>query len=370
MSRSTADVLGRIGSGDIAVLDHLDIDRKTAGELIAAGVKAVVNASASISGRYPNLGPEVLISSGVALVDNVGDKVFSRLKDGAKVRLEDGVLYAGDDVVATGTVQTAESISDLMIDAKAGMAAQLEAFAANAIEYMKRERALLLDGVGIPELTTDLEDRQVVLVAPSAETANELRKLRKYIADYRPVLIGIDAGADALREAGHRPDIILGNPESISTETLTTKAEVVVPAHVDGYAPGIERVQDLGLGAVTFPASGSSEDLALLLADAHGASLIVTVGIRTTLTDLLDRGQGNTASSFLVRMRVANKIVEATALTKLYRAGVSWWAVLLLILAAAVAIVVALLVSDVSGTYGVLLRDWWLEFVNWLKNLF
>lgn len=370
MARRTADALSRASAGDIVVIDHLDIDRKTADELVQAGVSAVVNASASISGRYPNLGPEVLVNSGVVLVDGMGDKIFSRLKDGSKVRLDEGSLFAGDDLIGTGVVQTAESVSDLMIDAKAGMAAQLEAFAANAIEYMKRERSLLLDGVGIPEVTTEMENRQVLLVAPSADTAKELKKLRKYIADYRPVLIGIDAGADALREAGHKPDLILGNPDAISTEALTSRAEMVIPAHTDGHAPGLERIQDLGLGAVTFPGSGSSEDLALLLADAHGASLIVTVGMRTTLTDLLDRGQGNTASSFLVRMRVANKVVEATALVKLYRARVSWWAVLLLVLCAAAAIVVALLVSDVSGTYADLFRTWWAEFTNWVKNLF
>jgi uncharacterized membrane-anchored protein len=370
VSRRTADVLSRAGNGDIVVIDHLDIDRKTADELLQAGVAAVVNASASISGRYPNLGPEVLVNSGIVLVDGMGDKIFGRLKDGAKVRLDEGTLYAGDDLIGTGTIQTPESIADLMIDAKAGMAAQLEAFAANAIEYMKRERSLLLDGVGIPEVSTEMDNRQVLLVGASADTQRELKKLKKYIADYRPVLIGVDSGADALREAGYKPDLILGNPEKIGTETLTSKAEVVIPAHTDGHAPGIERVQDLGLGAVTFPASGTSEDLALLLADAHGAALIVTVGMRTTLTDLLDRGQGNTASSFLVRMRVANKVVEATALVKLYRARVSWWAVLLLIVAAVAAIVVALLVSDVSGTYGDLIRTWWSEFTNWVRNLF
>lgn len=370
VSRQTADALTRAGNGDIVVVDHPDLDRKTADLLVQAGVVAVVNASASISGRYPNLGPEVLVNSGIVLVDNIGDKVFSRLKDGAKVRLDDGALFVGDDLIGTGTVQTQESVSDLMIDAKAGMSAQLEAFAANAIEYMKRERSLLLDGVGIPEITTDMENRQVMLVAASADTAKELKKLKKYIADYRPVLVGVDAGADALRAAGHKPDLIIGNPDAISTESLTSRAEVVVPAHTDGHAPGIERIQDLGLGAVTFPASGSSEDLALLLADAHDASLIVTVGMHTTLTDLLDRGQGNTAASFLVRMRVANKVVEATALTKLYRARVTWWAVMLLIIAATAAIVVALLVSDVSGTYGDLIRTWWDDFTTWVRNLF
>ncbi len=370
VSRRSDTLLSRVGHGDIVVIDHMDIDRKTAEALVSAGVTAVVNASPSISGRYPNLGPEILVNSGIILVDGMGDKIFSRLKDGAKVRLDEGTLYAGDDLIGTGTVNTPESVADLLIDAKTGMAAQLEAFAANAIEYMKRERGLLLDGVGIPEVTTDFEDRQVLLVAGSAETAKELKGLKKYIADYRPVLVGVEAGADALREAGYKPDLILGNPDLISTETLTIGAEVVIPAHTDGHAPGLERVQDLGLGGVTFPGSGTSEDLALLLADAHDAALIITVGMRTTLTDLLDRGQGSTASTFLVRMRVANKVVEASAVSKLYRARISWWSVLLLIVAAATAIVVALLVSDVSGTYADLLREWWNDFTAWVKGFF
>ena len=370
VSRRTEDVINRSGSGDIVVIDHPDLDRKTADELVGAGVSAVVNSSASVSGRFPNLGPEVLVNSGIVLVDSIGDKVFSRLKDGAKVRLDDGALYVGEELIATGTVQTPATVADLMIEAKAGMSAQLEAFAANAIEYMKRERALLLDDVGIPEVTTAIDKRQVLLVAPSAQTKRELKMLKKYIAEYRPVLIGVDAGADALREAGYKPDLIIGNPEAISSATLTSKAEVVIPAHIDGHAPGIERVQDLGLDAVTFPASGTSEDLALLLADAQGAALIVTVGMKTTLTYLLDRGHGSTASTFLVRMRVNNKVVEATALAKLYRARVSWWVVFLLVLAAVAAIVVAIAVSDVTGAYGELIRTWWSEFVTWVKSLF
>lgn len=370
VSRRTDDVVTRSGHGDIAVIDHPDIDRKTAENLVAAGVGAVVNASASISGRYPNLGPDVLINHGIVLVDGVGDKVFSRIKDGAKLRIDEGSVYIGEELIATGIQQTPESIADLMIDAKVGMSAQLEAFAANAIEYMKRERSLLLDGVGIPEVSTDMTGRQVLVVSESADTRRELKKLKRYIADYRPVLIGVDAGADALREAGYKPDLIIGNPEGISTETLTSKAEVVIPAHTDGHAPGIERIQDLGVGAVTFPASGTSEDLALLLADSHDPALIVTVGMRTTLTDLLDRGQGSSASTFLVRMRVANRVVEATALTRLYRARVSWWAVMMLVLAATAAIVVALVVSDVSGTYTDLIRTYWAQFVTWVQGLF
>jgi uncharacterized membrane-anchored protein len=370
VSRNSDALLGRVGHGDVVIFDHIDIDRATADALVSAGVTAVVNASPSVSGRYPNLGPEILLAGGVALVDNVGDRVFSRVRDGSRVRLYDGGVYSGEDEIAQGIEQTPESIADLLIEAKAGMSAQLEAFAANAIEYMKRERSLLLDGVGIPEVSAKIAGRHVLVVAASPDTAKELKSLRRYIADYNPVLVGVESGADALRAAGYKARVIVGNPDRIGTATLRGGAEVVIPADIDGHAPGLERLQDLGLGAVTFPATGTSEDLTLLLADAHDAALIVTVGMHTTLTELLDRSHGSGASTFLIRMRVANKIVEAPAVSKLYKARISWWSVAFLVLAAAAAIVAALLISDVSGTYAELIRQWWDDAVNWVRGLF
>jgi uncharacterized membrane-anchored protein len=370
VSRNSEALIGRVGHGDVVIFDHIDIDRATADALVSAGVTAVVNASPSVSGRYPNLGPEILLAGGVALVDNVGDRVFSRVRDGSRVRLYDGGVYSGDDEIAQGIEQTPESIADLLIEAKAGMSAQLEAFAANAIEYMKRERSLLLDGVGIPEVSAKIAGRHVLVVAASPDTAKELKSLRRYIADYNPVLVGVESGADALRTAGYKARVIVGNPDRIGTATLRGGAEVVIPADIDGHAPGLERLQDLGLGAVTFPATGTSEDLTLLLADAHDAALIVTVGMHTTLTELLDRSHGSGASTFLIRMRVANKIVEAPAVSKLYKARISWWSVAFLVLAAAAAIVAALLISDVSGTYAELIRQWWDDAVNWVRGLF
>ncbi|MTD16615.1 thiamine pyrophosphokinase [Nakamurella sp. YIM 132087] len=370
VSRRSDTLLGRVGSKDIVVLDQIDIDRATADALVKADVLAVVNAAPSISGRYPNLGPDILVNSGIILIDEVGDKIFTRLKDGGKIRIDGGTIYAGEEVVAEGIEQTPDSVADLMIEAKAGMSAQLEAFAANAIEYMKRERSLLLDGVGIPDISTRIAGQQVLIVAESADTKAELKSLKKYISDFHPVLIGVDGGADALREAGHKPHVIVGNPERIGNDTLRSGAEVVIPADIDGHAPGLERLQDLALGAVTFPASGTPEDLALLLADASDAALIVTAGMHTTLTDLLDRGQGNAASTFLVRMRVANKIVEAPAVARLYKARISWWVVALLAVTALVAVAAALLLSDVSGTYIDLVKQWWNEFVTWVKGLF
>ncbi len=370
ISRSTDALLGRVGHGDVVILEQVDIDRATADALAGAGVTAVVNAAASVSGRYPNLGPEILLASGVTLIDEVGEEVFGRVKDGTRVRLHEGGLYLGEQLVVQGREQTPESIADLLIEAKTGMAAQLEAFAANAIEYMKRERTLLLDGVGIPDIKTAIAGRHVLVVAASPDTAIELKRLRKYISDFHPVLVGVDAGADSLITAGYKPALVVGDPEKIGTKALRSGAEVVIPADTDGHAPGLERLQDLGLGAVTFPANGTSEDLTLLLADDHEAVLIVTVGMHTALTELLDRGRGAAASTFLIRMRVSNKVVEAPAVSRLYKARIAWWVVLLLVFAAATAIVAALLISDVSGTYGGLIATWWDDAVAWVRGLF
>ena len=370
VSRRSDALLERLDRGDIAIIEHGDLDRATADALVSAGVTAVVNAAQSISGRYPNLGPQILAAAGIPLIDNVPDKIFSRVKDGTKIRVDEGVIYVGDDAIAEGIEQSAESIADLLVEAKAGMAAQLEAFAANAIEYMKRERTLLLDGIGIPEVATKIAGRQVLMVADSPDAVDQIKKLRKYIADFKPVLVGVDGGADALREAGHKPHLIVGNPDAISPDALRSGAEVVIPADIDGHAPGLERLQDLGVGAVTFPATGGSEDLALLLVDAAGCTLITTVGMKATLTDLLDRSRGDAASSFLVRMRVSSKIVDARAVAHLYKARISWWVVVLLLVVALAAIVVALLLSDVSGTYLDLAKQWWNQFVHWVRGLF
>ncbi|MBB5959342.1 putative membrane-anchored protein [Saccharothrix tamanrassetensis] len=371
VDRRTSDLLRRLSPGDIAVLDHVDIDRRTAEALVTAEVVGVVNASPSISGRFPNLGPELLVEAGIPLVDGVGTGVLRELKDGTKLRLHDGAVFIGDREVARGVEQGAETIADAMIEAKAGMAAQLEAFSANTIEFLRRERALILDGVGVPEVFVPIRDRQVLVVAGGPRHAEELRGLRKYIREYRPVLIGVDAGADTLHDAGYKPDIIVGDPDGIGTETLKVGSEVVVPAQTDGHAPGLERIQDLGIGAVTFPASGNAEDLALLLAEAHGASLVVTVGLRAGLREFLDRGHsGSNPSTFLTRLKLGSKLVDGEAVATLHRSRVSFGVIFLLVLAAVVAMVAALAVSGVGQVYVDVAVDAFRSVVDWFKGLF
>ncbi|HEY7816011.1 MAG TPA: putative cytokinetic ring protein SteA, partial [Nakamurella sp.] len=310
VDRRTKNLTKRLRPGDIAVIDHVDLDRVSADALVGCQVAAVVNAAPSISGRYPNLGPGILIDAGIVLLDDVGKDVFTRLKEGARVRVEGNQLLGEDGtVLAEGRLQDAEAVAQSMTEARAGLSTQLEAFAANTMEYMKRERALLLDGVGVPDVATAIEGRHALVVVRGYDYKEDLQALRPYIRDYRPVLIGVDGGADALREAGYQPDMIIGDMDSVSDDTLRCGAEVVVHAYADGRAPGLKRVQDLGLDAITFPAAATSEDIAMLLADEKGARLIVAVGTHATLVEFLDKGRGGMASTFLTRLRLGGKLV-------------------------------------------------------------
>ena len=371
LDRRTKNLTKRLRPGDIAVIDHVDIDRVSADALVGCKVAAVVNAAPSISGRYPNLGPEILLAAGIPLIDDVGREVFSRLKEGAPVRLDGAQLLAEDGtVVAEGIAQDDATVSEAMAEAKAGLSVQLEAFAANTMEYMKRERALLLDGVGVPDVATSIEGRHVLVVVRGYDYKEDLHALRPYIRDYRPVLIGVDGGADALVEAGYQPDMIVGDMDSVSDDVLRSGAEVVVHAYADGRAPGLARVQDLGVEAITFPASATSEDIAMLLADEKGARLIVAVGTHATLVEFLDKGRGGMASTFLTRLRLGGKLVDAKGVSRLYRSRISTTALVVLVLAAFIAIGSAIAVSAVGQVYLDLLFDQWNSFVFWLENLF
>ncbi|MBP1159020.1 putative membrane-anchored protein [Rhodococcus sp. PvR044] len=371
VDRDTTKLLRRVGPGDIVVLDELDLDRITADALVEAGVLAVVNVSPSISGRYPNLGPEVIVANGITLIDSVGDEVFKKVKDGAKVRLNEGGVYAGERRLAKGVEQSEAEISDLMIEAKTGLVDHLEAFSGNTIEFIRTESPLLIDGVGVPDIDVDLQDRHVVVVADGTDHVADLKNLKPFIKEYSPILIGVGAGADALADAGYRPDLIVGDPEDISSATLKSGAEVVLPADPDGHAKGLERIQDLGIGAMTFPASGAPADLALLLADHHGASLIVTVGSTVSLDEFFDRGRRESnPAAFMTRLKVGPKLVDAKAVATLYRSRVSGGAIALLVLAALTAVIVALVVSNIGGEA----LDWaiatWNSFATWVQGLF
>ncbi|MEZ0050315.1 putative membrane-anchored protein [Mycobacterium sp. MAA66] len=370
VDRDIDRLLRRVGPGDIVVLDALDLDRITADALVEAEVAAVVNASASISGRYPNLGPEVLVANGVTLIDETGPDVFKKIKDGAKVRLHNGGVYSGDRRLVLGTERNDQQIHEMMHDAKSGLVAHLEAFAGNTIEFIRSESPLLIDGMGIPDIDVDVNRRHVVVVTDDVDAAEDLKAIKPFIKEYQPVLVGVGTGADTLRKAGYRPALIVGDPEDMSSDVLRSGAQVVLPADADGHAKGLERIQDLGIGAMTFPAAGSATDLALLLVDHHGASLIVTAGHRANIEEFFDRSRQTSApSTFMTRLKVGEKLVDAKAVSTLYRSRVSGGAIALLVLAVMVAVIVALWVSRADAAVLQWVTNYWNQFLLWAQNL-
>jgi uncharacterized membrane-anchored protein len=370
MDRRTKNLTKRLCAGDIAIIDHGDLDRVSAEALISCQVSAVVNAAPSITGRYPNLGPQLLIEAGIPLVDDAGPEVFARVSEGQTVWLDGDALYLSDEVIARGTLQDKDSVAEAEAAAKVGLATQLEAFVANTMEYLKRERELLIEGVGVPELTTKLTGRHVLVVVRGYHHKEDLDVLRGYIREYRPVMIGVDGGADALLEAGHKPHIIVGDMDSVSDKALACGAELVVHAYPDGKAPGLARVQDMGMSCALFPSAGTSEDVALLLADEKGASLIVAVGTRFSLVEFLDKGRSGAASTFLTRLRVGGTLVEPKGVSQLYRNRISGWALLGLVLAAIVTILVAVGFSPAGPILQHYLGAKWDQFASWLTGLF
>jgi uncharacterized membrane-anchored protein len=308
------------------------------------------------------------------LVDSVGPDLLTEIREGEFLRVDGNVVYRDMDSesvpVAEGQRQTPETLAGLMEAAREGMSSQLEAFAANTMEYLRRERDLLLDGVGVPDINTSLRDRHVLIVVRGYDYKEDLAMLRHYIREYRPVLVGVDGGADALAEAGLKPDLIVGDMDSVSDATLRSGAELVVHAYRDGRAPGLERLERLGLQGVPFPATGTSEDVAMLLADDKGASLMVAVGTHNTLVEFMDKGRSGMASTFLTRLRIGSKLIDAKGVSRLYRSRIPAWTLVLLVVAGVLAVVVALAATPTGQAALDVLGSWWDRFVFWLRGLF
>lgn len=373
VDRRTKQLVKRLKPGDIAVIDHEDIDRVSADALVACQPAAVVNAALSISGRYPNAGPLVIVDAGIPLLDDVGAHVMGDIREGVSGRLEGNQLIVDGEAAAGGTLLDNAMIEQAMEAARAGLSDQLEAFAHNTMQYLLKERDLLLDGVGVPTLRTQIEGRQVLIVVRGHHYQEDLATLAPYIREYRPVMIGVDGGADAIVSAGYRLDLVVGDMDSVSDGALTSGAEVVVHAYRDGTAPGLERVRSLGVSPVVFSAAGTSEDIAMLLADDLGADLIVAVGTHATLEEFLDKGRAGMASTFLTRLRVGGKLVDAKGVSRLYRQRISSWQLVALAAAGLFAMLMALQ-STASGQafVGLMLgtvQDVWNAFQSFLRGL-
>jgi uncharacterized membrane-anchored protein len=319
LGKRTKNLVKRLKPGDIAIVDHEDLDRVSAEDLIACGVKAVVNAARSSSDRYPNMGPLLLVSAGVLLVDAPGAPLFDRLKDGDGIVVRGGDIRRGDELIATGEVQDPAALRELNDERRREIGEALEAFARNTVEHMLEERELLVGKLELPRFETEFRDRPALVVVRGVDHKRDLRALRPYIRDVKPVIVAVDGGADALVEHGFKADMIVGDMDSVTDRTLRMGAELVVHAYPDGRAPGRDRVQELGLPHKVVPAPGTSQDIAMLIAAEKGARLIVSVGSQYNLVEFLDKNRRGMSSTFLTRLRVGEILVDAKGVSRLYR---------------------------------------------------
>ena len=319
VDRRTKDLIKRLQPGDIAVIDHKDLDRIAAEGLVEARAGGVINAAHSISGRYPNVGPLLVAAAGIPLVDGVGSEVLDAISEGQLVRISGDEVQFEGRVVAKGERQTLQSLEARYETAKRTMGDELERFALNTLEYLQRERHFAIEPVALPHIDIDIAGRHVLIVVRGFDYKDDLAHLKAYVNEMRPVLIGVDGGADALLEAGHKPDLIIGDFDSVSTRALRSGAELIVHAYPGGRAPGAARLDDEGVPYRKLEAAGTSEDIAMLLAYEEGAELIVAVGTHASMVEFLDKGREGMASTFLTRLKVGPILVDAKGVNRLYQ---------------------------------------------------
>lgn len=345
LGRRTKDLVKRLGPDDVAVLDHGDLDRVSAEELVGCGVRAVVNVAPSSSGRFPNAGPLELVRAGVPLVDVPGAGLFEELVDGDTIRIVGSQVWRRDALLAEGVRHDVGTLERALVEQRERVSGALEAFADNTLRHLRDEAGALTEGIVFPPLTTRFRDRHALVIARGPGYRSDLRMVRPYIRDFRPVLVAVDGGADALLEAGLRPDLIVGDFDSVSDEALRCGAELVVHAFPDGRAPGAVRLRSLGLEHVVVRAPGISEDVALELAHARGAELIVAVGTHFDLVEFLERDRAGMASTFVTRLRVGGSLVDAKGVSRLVSRRVDVWPLVAFGLVGIVAVVAAVLAS-------------------------
>lgn len=369
-ARPGDDASGSMHEGDIAVIDLTDLDRSQAEALAERKVRAVVNAGQSTTGRFPNLGPRILADAGITLIDQVGQGIWTRLKNGDTVRIDGSRVFKGEVLVAQGVSQDDASVTASLGAAEQSLATRLESLMANATDHLHRERDLLLEGARIPNLSTRLRRRPVVVVSRQFEWNTDLRRLRRWIRDHDPVLIGAADGADALLDAGHQPDVVLGTLDELSDRAIRSGAEVVITTPSGHTAAGAERFERAKVDIVRFVATGASTDLAILLADSNDAPVIIEVGAPKGLVQLLERGPADVASTFLTRLRAGSRLVDAKAVGHFAAESMPVWPVLLILLAGLFAVVAAVAVTPVGGDWFDSAGDRLGDAQTWIEGLF
>jgi uncharacterized membrane-anchored protein len=346
LDRTTKRLTRRLKPGDVAIIDHRDIDRVSAEELLDSGARVVVNCSPSQTGRFPNPGPLLLVRGGVQLIDVPGAALFDAVSDGDLVSVRGSSVFRNGDCLASGRALRADELVRALAEQRGRVTQALEEFAENTMRHLREEGTVLAGAVEFPGLRTSFRDRHALVVARGPGMKRDLRIVRGYIRDFKPVLVAVDGGADALLEFGLKPDVIVGDMDSVSDKALRCDAEIVVHAYRgNGKAPGAARLEALSVRYHTVPAPGISEDLALLLAFEKGAELIVAVGTHLNLIEFLERDRSGMASTFVTRLKVGEILVDAKGVSRLVSRRVGVWPLFVLALTGFGAIVTAVLVS-------------------------
>lgn len=362
LGERTKHLVKRLRPGDVAVIDHVNIDRIAAEELIEAGAVAVLNASSSSNGRYPNAGPLMLARAGIRLIDAPDADLFERLHDGDRVRIDGGAVTVGESEVLRGRVLEVAELELQLQEHRDRIDVALAEFAENTVAHVRQETDLLTGSVDFPHTAASFRDRHVLIVVRGERHRRDLKALRAYIRDMRPLIVAVDGGADGLLEAGLKPDLIFGDMDSASDEALRCGAELIVHAYPDGRAPGRERLEAAGLRHTTVPAAGTSEDVAMLMAHEKGAALIVSVGAHFNLIEFLDRKRGGMSSTFLTRLRIGDKLVDAKGVSRLYNPSSTLAPVALFGVAFAVLLTILVITSpalnDVFELFWLKVRIW------------
>jgi len=325
--RRTKDLVKRLKPGDIALIDHADIDAIAAQSLVDCQVVAVIDSAAPVTGRYPNRGPSLLADARVPLYQLADPDDFDRISDREHLSISGNGDLRQNATSIPSAVQmwTPERVTEATERARLNLASELEKFAENTLEYVRKENGLLVDSPTLPDLAgvRNMARRHVVIVVRGEGYKEDLASIASYIRDVKPVIIAVDGGADALAETGLHPDIILGDMDSVSDAALKSGAKLIVHAYASGEAPGLARIKQMGLSAETFSVPGTSEDAAMLLAYEKRARLIVAVGTHSNLIDFLDKGRAGMASTFLVRLKVGSRLVDARGVSQLHQRRVS-----------------------------------------------
>jgi uncharacterized membrane-anchored protein len=363
LGRRTKDLVKRLGPGDVAVIDHVNVDRIAAEELIATGVRAVVNASSSSDGRYPNAGPLLLVRAGIALIDVEGDDPFELLDEGEELTIAGGTVRAGERVALRGRLLDVAELERRFDQQRQRVDEALAEFAENTVAHVRQETDLLTGGVEFPPTRTSFRDRHVLIVVRGERHRRDLKALHAYIRDVRPIVVAVDGGANGCLEAGLKPDVILGDMDSAGDAALRCGAELIVHAYPDGRAPGHERLAGLGLEHTVVPAAGTSEDVAMLMSYEKGADLIVSVGAHFNLIEFLDRNRGGMSSTFLTRLRIGEKLVDAKGVSRLYNPPSTFAPVALFLAAFAILLAIVVLTSPALND---LFQLVWLKVKIWL----